>query len=103
MFSRFAFRGKKIYELLSRENTILISGFIAGILWSILDSYKPLANSLESPLTTLFVGSIYGYFTSFGALFVADLMPHRLLRPIIPLSIGVSILYHCYNQRFELK
>jgi glucan phosphoethanolaminetransferase (alkaline phosphatase superfamily) len=84
-----------LIKKLSSENAILTSGFMIGF----CHQFKFNKVTLEYPLTTTFQASIYGIFTSIGALFVADLLPGRM-RIIIPIIATVSCAYYKYNDLY---
>ena len=80
--------------------TALLSGFIGGMCWSIFDDLMSFEIFLESPLTSLFWASIYGFITSFGTAIVIWFLPGELIT-LIPLSIGISVSYHIGNLCYE--
>lgn len=79
---------------LGSDEVIETAGFMAGVFWRglIKDKHNNY-NILETPLTTMFDGCVYGSFIAIGALIVSTMMPPGA-KPIIPIALGASVLYH---------
>lgn len=75
------------------DRLVMTSGFIGGIFWNVFSSKNNFSDFLDRPLTTIFCSSLNGLFYSYGALFVAQMLPTSV-RPIVPISILLSLVYH---------
>lgn len=83
-------------NFISSDELMISAGFFGGICWSVFSSKENVEHFLEYPLTHIFFKSYNGFLFGIGALFVSRYVPN-LIKPIIPISIILSIGYH-YNK-----
>ena len=85
-----------IIKELNKDRAIILSGFALGFLWT----FKANKKTLKYPLSTIFNGSINGFFCSIGALIVGIFIPFQI-RFIIPMACASSIVYSKVNDLTE--
>lgn len=81
-----------LLKLLSKKETMEMTGFVGGFLYSINLKYF-----LQSPLTSLFRSTLIGGMYILGATFVAACLPKKL-RWTVPISVITSVLYLKYKE-----
>jgi hypothetical protein len=87
---------------LGTGNVIGVTGFLAGMGWTIVGTQSEESRSLTigrtlplitHPISTLLDAVIYGGFISLGAVVVSNLMPKEVA-PIVSLSLALSVGYY---------
>ena len=78
----------QIWDFLSSDRTIVISGAVYGF----FTAYQLNVKTLKSPFESIFLGSMCSSFTSFCAL-VASSLVHKELKPIIPITLALATCY----------
>lgn len=87
---------EKVLLFLRRDDVVSHSGFALGLGSICLTKDKNNYMVINQPLLTIFWGGLSGMVCSIGADIVGSMLP-KPLKPIIPLAVGSSLLYHFYN------
>ncbi len=79
-----------ILNILGKQESSVLTGFTYGFISSFNHNF------FKNPISQMFGGTMMGFICTFGADLLVNMLPLKI-RPIVPLALGLSTIYHIYD------